>query len=106
MWRIRGTPQRLCNGWSRRDFLQVGAAGSLGLALPGLLKAEETPRSSRSFGRAKNCILLFLTGGPPQHDTWDPKPNAPAEVRGEFRPIETSVPGVLVSEMFPLLAKE
>src|SRR5262245_30905797 len=57
-----------------------------------------------TFGRAKRCLLLFLTGGPPQHDTWDPKPDAPAGIRGEFSPIETSVPGVLVSEMFPRLA--
>jgi len=107
MWRIRGKPQHLCSGWTRRDFLQVGAAGALGLSLPGLLRADEqSGTSGRSFGRAKNCILLFLTGGPPQHDTWDPKPDAPVEVRGEFRPIATSTPGIHISEMFPLLAKE
>jgi hypothetical protein len=104
MYRIVGHRQHLCSGWTRRDFLQVGAVGTLGLALPRLLQAAEPPRSS--FGRAKNCILLFLTGGPPQHDTWDPKPEAPSEVRGEFRPIATSVPGIQISEMFPLLARQ
>src|SRR5262249_20838430 len=57
------------------------------------------------FGRAKRCLLLFLTGGPPQHDTWDLKPDAPAEVRGELKPIATSVPGLRVSELFPRLAR-
>lgn len=74
--------------------------------MPGLLRAAESPTPRSSFGRAKNCILLFLTGGPPQHDTWDPKPDAPSEVRGEFRPIATSVPGIQISEMFPLLARQ
>lgn len=103
MFRIPGRPQQLCSGWTRRDFLQVGASAALGLSLPHVLQAKS---SGPSLGRAKNCILLFLTGGPPQHDTWDPKPDAPAEVRGEFRPIETSVPGTFISEKFPLLAQQ
>ncbi len=58
-----------------------------------------------SFGRAKRCLLLFLTGGPPQHDTFDLKPDAPAEIRGELKPIATTVPGVQISELFPRLAR-
>jgi hypothetical protein len=107
MYRIVGDRQRLCSGWTRHDFLQVGVVGTLGLSLQGLLQAAEpSTTSGSSFGRAKNCILLFLTGGPPQHDTWDPKPDAPSEVRGEFRPIATSVAGIQISEMFPLLARQ
>lgn len=106
MYRIVGRRRYLCSGPTRRDFLSVGAVGALGLSLSGLLRAAESPRTQSSFGRAKNCILLFLTGGPPQHDTWDPKPHAPSEVRGEFHPLATSVPGMQISEMFPLLARE
>ena len=54
-----------------------------------------------SFGKAKACILLYLSGGPPQHETWDPKPDAPAEIRGDFRPIASSVPGLHVGELMP-----
>ena len=57
-----------------------------------------------SFGRAKSCIVLFLMGGPPQHSTWDPKPDAPADIRGDFRPIATTVPGLSISELFPRTA--
>jgi hypothetical protein len=90
--------------------------GSLGLALPDLLAADERNRrvsastnafaNDPMFGRAKRCVLLFLMGGPPQHDTWDPKPDAPAQIRGEFQPISTSVPGVYIGELFPLLAQQ
>ena len=107
MLSIQAKPNRLCDSWSRRDFLQIGSLGCLGLALPELLQSQaHAAQSSGSFGRAKRCILLFLTGGPPQHDTWDPKPHAPIEIRGEFRPIATSVPGIQISEMFPLLARQ
>ena len=60
--------------------------------------------STASFGRARSCILLFLMGGPPQHSTWDPKPDAPAEVRGDFGPIATTVPGLSISELLPRTA--
>jgi hypothetical protein len=96
-----------CPGPSRRDFLRVGGLGSFGLALPSLLRASAgaANRASRSFGRARRCVLLFLTGGPPQLDTWDLKPAAPERVRGELRPIATTVPGLHVSELFPRLAQ-
>src|SRR5262249_58881760 len=81
-----------------------------GLSLPALLHAREhisaTPPRDQSFGRAKRCLLLFLTGGPPQLDTFDLKPDAPAEVRGELKPIETNVPGIRVGELCPLLARQ
>src|SRR5581483_11128583 len=57
------------------------------------------------FGQAKSCILLFLFGSPSQHDTFDPKPDAPAEVRGELKPISTRVPGMQICELFPRLAQ-
>jgi Protein of unknown function (DUF1501) len=78
-----------------------------GRALAGSARAETatTTISSRSFGRAKSCILLFMWGGPAHQDTWDLKPQAPAEVRGEFSPIATAVPGIDICEHFPLLAR-
>jgi hypothetical protein len=105
---VRGPRQRLCEGASRRDFLQLGAIGGLGLSLPRLLRAatDRDARRPAGFGRAQRCVLLFLTGGPPQSDTWDPKPAAPAEYRGELRPIATAVPGVPVSELFPRTARQ
>jgi hypothetical protein len=91
---------RHAHGLTRRQWLQVGGIGALGLGLPHLLAAQPPARR----GRARSCILVFAWGGPSQLDTWDPKPDAPAEVRGEFRSIATSVPGTRVSEHFPRLA--
>src|SRR5271154_1689784 len=92
---------RLCDGVTRRQMLHVGGLGLLGLTLPGMLRAQPAapPR------RAKSCIMLFLMGGPPQHSTWDPKPEAPAEIRGPFGPIATAVPGVQISELMPRRAE-
>ncbi len=94
---------RLCDGLSRREALCVGGLSALKLALPSLLMARE--RSANLPIRAKSCIVLWMTGGPPQHETWDPKPNAPAEIRGPFDCIPTSVPGVRVGELMPLTAR-
>ncbi|MCA1684843.1 MAG: DUF1501 domain-containing protein, partial [Planctomycetia bacterium] len=106
MLTIRGFANRLCDGSSRREFLRVGSLAGLGLGLPGLLRsATAAPPADPSFGRARRCILLFPFGGPSQLDTFDPKPDAPAGIRGEFRPIATAVPGVQVSELFPRLAR-
>src|SRR5262245_51565796 len=92
-------------GVPRRAFLRLGTLG--GLALPTLLRAAARPGPRRgSFGKARRCLLLFLTGGPPQHDTWDMKPAAPERIRGELKPIATRVPGVQVSELFPRLARQ
>lgn len=94
--------------WTRREMLHVGGLGLTGLALPELLRAESPGQRTRSARpkAAKSCILFFLEGGPAHQDLWDMKPAAPAEVRGEFDPISTSVPGVNVCEHLPLLAKE
>ncbi len=110
MLRIQGAASRLCDGLTRRDMLWVGGLGAVGLALPELLRgraaraAEET--RAAGFGKAKSCIILFLMGGPPQHSTWDPKPDAPAEIRGQFKPIATNVPGLQVCELMPQVAKQ
>lgn len=89
---------------SRREFMQASAAmgAALGTALTVGPASAALPKSG--FGRARNCILLVLTGGPSQLDTWDPKPNAPSEVRGPFAPIRTTVPGMHITELFPKMA--
>src|SRR4051794_8868137 len=93
-------PVTFCDGLSRRDFLHAGALSALGLTLPRLHAATGgTPANDT------NCIMLFLVGGPSQIDTWDPKPDAPAEVRGPFSPIATSAPGMRISEIFPRMAR-
>jgi hypothetical protein len=100
-------PQRLCDGLARREFLRLGALGGFGLSLPTLWRSTAAAREpgQGTFGRARRCVLLFLTGGPPQHDTWDLKPQAPAEIRGELQPVATNVPGIRISELFPRLAR-
>jgi hypothetical protein len=103
MFTVRASGPRLCDGISRRDVVHVGGLGMLGLSLPSLLQARAA--GVGTGGRAKSCIVLFLMGGPPQQSTWDPKPDAPAEVRGAFGPIATSVPGVRFSELLPQLAR-
>ena len=107
MLTLYDAPNRLCDGIRRREFLRIGGLGMLGLSLPELLQAGDTAPSSadRSFGRAKNIIFLYLAGGPPQHETFDPKPNAPAEIRGEFQPIHTNVPGIHFGELLPRTAR-
>jgi hypothetical protein len=105
MLTLQTAPQRLCDGSHRRDFLRIGSLGALGLSLPRLLRAAPS-RAGGHFGQARRCILLFLTGGAPQLDTFDPKPDAPAEYRGELRPIATRLPGVQVSELFPRIAQQ
>jgi uncharacterized protein (DUF1501 family) len=90
-----------CDGLTRRDFLHAGTLSGLGLTLPALFAAQA---NGAAADKDVNCILLFLVGGPSQIDTWDPKPDAPAEVRGPFKPIQTSVPGMQISEIFPKMA--
>ncbi|MFN3649065.1 MAG: DUF1501 domain-containing protein [Armatimonadota bacterium] len=96
------------SGYSRRRLLQRGGIGALGLSLPELLRlraASAAAGKSNGFGRARSVIMLFMTGGPPHQDTFDLKPDAPAEVRGEFKPIETNVSGIRISEHYPRLAQ-
>jgi len=99
---------------SRREWLRVGGLGAIGLSLSGLLHAQQQPASQpgaapmnlrgAQFGRAKNVIFLWLQGGPPQHETFDPKPDAPVDIRGPFRPIATNVPGIRFCELLPRTA--
>lgn len=100
---------RTCEGQTRRDWLRVGGLSSLGLGLNHLLAAESvtvSPSASvPTFGRAKSCIVLFMFGAPAHQDCWDLKPDAPAEIRGEFNPIASAVPGITVSEHLPALAQ-
>jgi len=100
---------------SRRAALSIGGAGGMSLAAFGSAAISGSARAAQpnspladagaSFGRAKSVILFFLLGGPSQHDTWDPKPDAPAEVRGEFKPIASALPGLSVGELMPRTAK-
>jgi len=101
---------RACPGPSRRDLLRAGLLTTLGLGLDDLLRLRAYADSAGSGGpkqapRMKGCILIWLAGGPAHLDTFDPKPDAAADVRGEFKAIETAVPGVKLSEVFPNLAK-
>ncbi len=103
-------PTRLCDGLNRREWLRVGGLSALGLSLPQLIGSSMASESSAAVApsptrRAKACIVLFLLGGPPQHETWDPKPDAPAEIRGDFKPIASATPGLHVCELMPLTAK-
>lgn len=102
---------------SRREWLQVGGLGVLGLSLTDLLAArsvvnaatQENPLTKglagTTFGRAKNVIFLWLQGGPPQHETFDPKPDAPVDIRGPFNPIQTNIPGIQFCELLPRTAQ-
>ncbi|MFO0951452.1 MAG: DUF1501 domain-containing protein [Isosphaeraceae bacterium] len=112
MLSIHDRPYRLCDGLSRREWLRVGGLSTLGLSLPTLLQADARAAVrdrgavlSSTFGRAKSVIYLWLQGGPPQHETFNPKPDAPAEVRGPFRPIQTNVAGVHFCELLPRTAQ-
>ena len=104
-------------GPNRREWLRVGGLSLLGLSLPDVLRADArttpppaAPALARdlgaaTFGKAKSVIYLWLQGGPPQHETFDPKPDAPAEIRGPFKPIQTNVPGIRFCELLPRTAR-
>jgi Protein of unknown function (DUF1501) len=97
-------PQRELESLGRRGLLKLGALGAVGLSLPRLLRAEAG--ATRITGKAKSCILFYLEGGPAHQDLWDMKPLAPAEYRGEFRPIASALGGVPVCEHLPMLARQ
>src|SRR5262249_40151715 len=107
MLRVLGHPRRFCDGITRREALAVGALAALGgsFTLPRLLAAEESRRASIPAGRAKNVLLLYLHGRAPTQDMFDLKPAAPVEIRGEFKPIATAVPGVQICEHLPRTAR-
>ena len=102
MLTLPGPSNRFCDGLSRRNFLRIGALGMGGLALPQLLRAEAQSGLRQS---QKAVIMIYLPGGPPHQDTFDLKLDAPSEIRGEFKPIPTNVPGFQICEHLPRLAR-
>lgn len=108
--------RRFCDGYSRRNFLRIGGLAMGGLTLPQLLRAESLSQAaaaastgasaeSKSSMSHKGVIMIFLAGGPPHQDMFDMKPEAPSEIRGEFKPISTNVPGIQICELFPRMAQ-
>src|SRR5437868_10489291 len=98
-----GSGSRLCDGVTRREFLRVGGLGVAGLSWPDLLRLRAQAATART--KVKSCIRLFMWGGPSQQETFDPKPNAPDGVRGQFKPIATNVAGIRICEHLPMLAR-
>jgi hypothetical protein len=102
---------RFCNGWSRRDFIRVGALAPLGLSLGGLFSAQKIAASTaaidgaRRAARAKSVLLVFLGGGISHHDSFDLKPEAVEEIRGKYKSIPTDVTGLQICELLPKMAK-
>jgi len=106
MWRIgMGGASRYCDGISRRSFVQIGAAGMAAVGLPEILRAKTASQETGRPAKDTSVILVWLDGGPGHMDLYDLKPEAPAEYRGLWRPIATNVPGMEISELFPLQAK-
>lgn len=113
MLALWGRPTRLCDRIPRREVLRAGGLTALGLSLERLLALKPTAQADEDrradppgFARAESCILVYLFGGPSQLDTWDLKPRAPVEFRGEFQPVATNVPGIELCEHFPRLARQ
>src|SRR3954447_3044142 len=112
MLRILGSSHNRPGGYRRREFLRAGGLGLLGLALPDARRADAVRTSSGQsaapalpgFGRAKRCLVLYVYGAWSQLDTFDPKPDAPAEIRGGFGSIPSCLPGVRVCEPLPRAA--
>src|SRR3989454_9147391 len=110
---IPGKPGSTCDGFSRREFLRVGGAGMLGISLADILRLQANAetvaadgKKKNGWGSAKSVIFIFLQGGPSHLDIWDPKPDAPSEIRGSFKHIESSVKGIYLTEVMPKLAKQ
>lgn len=101
MFQVQGPRFRFCDGISRRSFLQIGGLAVGGLTLPDLLRAEQV--SGKSTG--KSVIMVYLSGGISHQDTFDLKMDAPTEIRGEFKPIDSSLPGVQICELLPKMAQ-
>src|SRR5213083_1270761 len=111
MLSIPGGNVRCCDGPTRREFLRVGGATLFGLSLPHFLSWKVQGASlngvarGKPFGNAKSVILCFLQGGPSHLDIWDPKPEAPSNIRGEFKPIKTKISGTWIGEHMPMMAQ-
>jgi hypothetical protein len=104
MLSVTGSGLSLCDGHSRREWMRIGSVGMAGLSLPTLLQARATATNASldgAFGKAKSVILFGLTGGAPQHETFDPKPEAPENIRGEFGVINSRTSGLYVGELMP-----
>ena len=99
---IYGKSDPYCDGLSRRSFLKIGGLAMGGVGLPQLLRAESQSGAGRSH---KSIIMIFLSGGPPHQDMFDLKMTAPSEIRGEFTPISTAVPGFQICELLPQMAQ-
>ena len=109
MLRLNGNPKALCDGITRRDLLHIGGLGAFGLTLQQWFQIQTAqaslPVQAAKFGQARSCILIYKYGSPPQHETFDPKPEAPAEIQGELKAIPTSVPGIHIGERLPKIAR-
>src|SRR5947209_11370415 len=114
MLSILGPGSRLCDGITRREVLRLGGLGFPGLMWSDWLRARAASAKqthnnrgspATTFGRAKTCILIFNYGGPSHLDIWDLKPDAPQEIRGEFKPMATRVPGISITEHLPRVAR-
>ena len=116
MLSLLGPRGRLCDSPSRRELLTAGSLPLVGLALPDVLRLESRAKAAApkadapakpdakhasGFGKAKSVVLLYLQGSPSHIDTWDPKPDAPEGIRGEFKTIQTTVPGTRLTEVLP-----
>jgi hypothetical protein len=114
MLSVLGPRGRFCDSFSRRELLTVGGLSLLNLGLPGFLRhrslqagvAQKESAALPGFGKAESVIFVYLQGAPSHIDLWDPKPKAPAEIRGEFAPIATAAPGMFVGEVLPQLARQ
>ncbi len=108
MLRLLGNPKVLCDGVTRRDLLQIGGLGAFGVALEDVLGWQQVQARPADFGpkfgQAKSCILIYKYGSPPQHETFDPKPEAPVEIQGEMKAIPTNVPGIDIGDHLPRIA--
>src|SRR5687768_14124533 len=114
MLNIPGRSGRTCEGPTRRELMRIGSLGLAGLHLPGFFLSQKAALANsiadkyagaRGFGAAKNVIMIFLQGGPSHIDIWDPKPDAPSNIRGEFKPIKTKIPGTWIGEHMPMMAE-
>src|SRR6187455_3159471 len=102
---LNSATKKFCNGWNRRDFLRVGAIAPLGFSLANLLQAQSA-NAAAATKRAKSIVLVYLGGGISHHDSFDPKPNASAEIKGKYSTIQTKLPGISYGELVPLLAQQ
>src|SRR5450759_1761951 len=114
MLNIPGHPVYTCEGPTRRELMRIGSIGLMGLSLPHFFLWRDQTKAGDAAGKspgargwesAKSVIMVFLQGGPSHIDIWDPKPDAPANIRGEFKPIPTRIKGTFISEHMPMMAQ-